>query len=80
MRGESVNPDEIMLRNTMSGKDSTPVWDMVSKPLTSEELAALDRHPSPLPRLPDPQPFISVGAPKTGRNGIEVTVGLNGTF
>lgn len=75
-----MNPDEIMLRDAMSGKDSTPVWDTVSKPLTSEELAALDRRPSPLPRLPDPQPFISVGAPKTGRRGIEVTIGLKGTF
>ena len=75
-----MNPDEIMLRNAMSGKDSTPVWDMVSKPLTSEELAALDRRSSPLPRLPDPCPFISVGAPKTGRKGLEVTVGLKGTF
>lgn len=75
-----MNSDEIMLRNAMSGKDSTPVWDMVSKPLTSEELAVLDRRPSPLPRLPDPHPFISVGAPKTGRRGIEVTVGLKGTF
>lgn len=75
-----MNPDEIMLRNAMSGKDSTPVWDMVSKPLTSEELVVLDHRPSPLPRLPDPQPFISVGAPKTGRRGVEVTVGLKGTF
>ena len=75
-----MNSDEIMLRSAMSGKDSTPVWDMVSKPLTSEELAVLDRRPSPLPRLPDPHPFISVGAPKTGRRGIEVTVGLKGTF
>ena len=80
MRGESVNPDETMLRNAMSGKDSTPVWDMVSKPLTSEELAALDRHPSPVPRLPDPHPFISVGASRTGRRGVEVTVGLKATF
>ena len=75
-----MNPDEIMLRNAMSGKDSTPVWDMVSKPLTPEERTTLDRRPSPLPRLPDPQPFISVGVPKTGRKGIEVTVGLKGTF
>ena len=75
-----MDPDEIMLRNAMSGKDSTPVWDMVSKPLTSEELAALDRRPSQMLRLPDPQPFISVGAPKSGRKGIEVTVGLKGTF
>lgn len=75
-----MNPDEIMLRNAMSGKDSTPVWDMVSKPLTSEELAALDRRPFPMPRLPDPHPFISVGAPKSGRRGVEVTVGLKGTF
>ena len=75
-----MNPDEIMLRNAMSGKDSTPVWDMGSKPLTPEERTALDRRPSPLPRLPDPQPFISVGVPKTGRKGIEVTVGLKGTF
>lgn len=75
-----MDPDEIMLRDAMSGKDSTPVWDMVSKPLTSEELAALDRRPSPMPRLPDPQPFISVGAPKPGRKGIEVTIGLKGTF
>ena len=75
-----MDPDEIMLRNAMSGQDSTPVWDMVSKPLTPEELAALDSRPSPLPRLPDPQPFISVGAPKTGRRGIEVTIGLKGTF
>ena len=80
MRGGPVDPDEIMLRDAMSGKDSTPVWDMVSKPLTPEELAALDRRPSPLPRLPDPQPFISVGAPKSGRKGIEVTIGLKGTF
>lgn len=75
-----MDPDEIMLRNAMSGKDSTPVWDMVSKPITSEELAALDRRPSPMPRLPDPHPFISVGAPKSGRRGVEVTIGLKGTF
>ena len=75
-----MNPDEIMLRNAMSGKDSTPVWDTVSKPLTSEERTAFDSRPSPLPRLPDPRPFISVGAPKTGRRGIEVTIGLKGTF
>lgn len=75
-----MDPDEIMLRNVMSGKDSTPVWDVPTRPLTAEELAALDRRPSPLPRLPDPHPFISVGAPKTGRRGVEVTVGLKGTF
>ena len=75
-----MNPDEIMLRNAKSGKDSTPVWDLPTRPLTVEEQAALDRGPSPLPRLPDPRPFISVGAPKTGRKGIEVTMGLKGTF
>lgn len=64
----------------MSGGDGAPVWGMASKPLTSEELAALDRRPSPMPRLPDPRPFISVGAPKSGRRGVEVTVGLKGTF
>lgn len=69
-----------MLRDAMSGKDSTPVWDLPTRPLTVEEQAALGRRPSPLPRLPDPRPFISVGAPKTGRKGIEVTVGLKGTF
>ena len=75
-----MNPDEIMLRNARSGRDSTPVWDLPTRPLTVEEQAALDRRPSPLPRLPDPRPFISIGAPKTGRKGIEVTVGLKGTF
>ena len=64
----------------MSGKDSTPVWDLPTRPLTAEERAVLALRPSPLPRLPDPRPFISVGAPKTGRKGIEVTVGLKGTF
>ena len=75
-----MNPDEVMLRNARSGKDITPVWGMTAKPLTSEELAALDRRPSPMPRLPDPHLFISVGAPKSGRKGVEVTVGLKGTF
>ena len=75
-----MDPDEIMLRNARSGRDSTPVWDLPTRPLTVEEQEALDRRPSPLPRLPDPRPFISVGAPKTGRKGIEVTVGLKGTF
>lgn len=75
-----MNPDEIMLRNAKSGKDSTPAWDLPTRPLTAEERAAFDRCPSPLPRLPDPRPFISVGAPKTGRKGIEVTIGLKGTF
>ena len=75
-----MNPDDVMLRDAMSGKDSTPVWDLPTRPLTAEEQAALGRRPSPLPRLPDPRPFISVGAPKTGRKGIEVTVGLKGTF
>lgn len=75
-----MNPDEIMLRKARSGRDSTPVWDLPTRPLTAEERAAFDRRPSPLPRLPDPRPFISVGAPKTGRKGIEVTIGLKGTF
>ena len=76
-----MNPDEVMLRNARSGKDITPVWDMMAKPLTAEERAEVFSHrPSPLPRLPDPQPFISVDAPKSGRKGIEVTIGLKGTF
>ena len=75
-----MDPDEIMLRNARSGRDSTPVWDLPTRPLTAEERAAFDRRPSPLLRLPDPRPFISVGAPKTGRKGIEVTMGLKGTF
>ena len=75
-----MNPDEIMLRKARSGRDSTPVWDLPPRPLTAEERAVFALRPSPLPRLPDPRPFISVGAPKTGRKGIEVTVGLKGTF
>lgn len=77
-----MNPDELMLRNARSGRDSTPVWDLLTRPLTAEaeERAVFALRPSPLPRLPDPRPFISVGAPKTGRKGIEVTVGLKGTF
>lgn len=75
-----MNPDEVMLRNARSGKDITPVWDMMAKPLTAEERAEVFSHrPSP-PRLPDPHLFISVGAPKSGRKGVEVTVGLKGTF
>lgn len=34
-----MNPDEVMLRNARSGKDITPVWDMMAKPLTAEERA-----------------------------------------
>ena len=75
-----MNPDEIMLRNAKSGKDSTPVWDLPTRPLTVEERTALGRHLSPMPSLPDPRPFVSVGAPKTGRRGLEITVGLKGTF
>ena len=75
-----MNPDDVMLRNAKRGKDSTPVWDSPTRPLTVEERTALGRRPSLLPRLPDPRPFISVGAPKTGRKGIEVTMGLKGTF
>lgn len=76
-----MNPDEVMLRNARSGKDITPVWDMMAKPLTAEERAEAFRpRPSPPLRLPDPHLFISVGAPKSGRKGIEVTVGLKGTF
>ena len=75
-----MNPDEVMLRNARSGKDITPVWDMMAKPLTAEERAEVFSHRSSPPRLPDPHLFISVGAPKSGRKGVEVTVGLKGTF
>ena len=75
-----MNPDEVILRNVRSGKDITPVWDAMAKPLTAEEQAALGRRPLPLSSLPDPCPFISVGAPKSGQKGIEITVGLKGTF
>ena len=76
-----MNPDEVMLRNARSVKDITPVWGMMAKPLTAEERAEVFSHrPSPPFRLPDPHLFISVGAPKSGRKGVEVTVGLKGTF
>lgn len=75
-----MNPDEAILRNVRSGKDITPVWDAMAKPLTAEEQAAFGRQPPPLSSLPDPRPFISVGAPKSGQKGIEITVGLKGTF
>lgn len=68
------------MRNVRSGKDITPVWDAMAKPLTAEEQAAFGCRPPPLYRLPDPRPFVSVGAPKSGQKGIEITVGLKGTF
>ena len=75
-----MNPDEVILRNARSGKDITPVWDAMAKPLTADEQAAFGRRPSQLSSLPDPRLFISVGAPKSGQKGIEITVGLKGTF
>ena len=74
-----MSPDEVMLKNAHSGKDITPVWDAMTRPLTPEEQAAFGRQPSMF-RLPDPCPFISIGAPRTGRKGIEITIGIKGTF
>lgn len=74
-----MNPDEVMLRNARSGKDTTPVWGAMTRPLTPEERAAFGRRPSMF-RLPDPRPFISFGSPRTGRKGVEVTIGIKGTF
>ena len=56
-----MNPDEVMLRNARSGKDITPVWDMMAKPLTAEERAEVFSHrPSAPLRLPHPHLFIFV--------------------
>lgn len=74
-----MNPDEVIMRNVRSGKDITPIWDAMAKPLTAEEQAAFGR-PSLSFHRPDPCPFISVGTPKTGQKGLEITVGLKGTF
>ena len=74
-----MSPDEVMLKNARSGKDITPVWDAMTRPLTPEEQAAFGRRPSPLFRLPDPCPFAKFGPGRRGR-GVEITIGIKGTF
>lgn len=73
-----MNPDEVILRNARSGKDITPVWGPMTRPLTPEEQAALGRQPSKF-RLPDPRPFVKLGPGRRG-HGFEITVGVKGTF
>lgn len=37
--------------------------------------------PAPrLPRLPDPAPFVKIGANPSGSPGVSITIGVKGTF
>jgi hypothetical protein len=71
-----VNPDEVMLRNARSGKDITPVWDAMTRPLTPEEQAAFGKRDDG-PRIPDPRPFVRLN--DLG-DEVAVEVGVEGTF
>jgi len=69
------SPDEVMLRNARSGKDITPVWDAMAKPLTPEEQAAFG--PADGAQVPDPRPFVRFV--EMGRK-TAVEIGIEGTF
>ena len=70
-----MNPDEVMLRDARSGKDTTPPWDAMTRPLTPEEQAAFGKKEGL--RIPDPRPFVRLN--DLG-DEVAVEVGVEGTF